>query len=110
MLCYVMFKGRDFTIDEVYKRGGKGTKWANRQILWLGNGLGDILLQRLIRVRNAKESFFFFRNRFWKDARGRRDTFATGVVRASHARRPSLTLRFHPLGPDFSFDRSRACS
>ena len=44
MLCYVMFKGRDFTIDEVYKRGGKGTKWANRLILWLGNGLGDILL------------------------------------------------------------------
>ena len=53
--------------------------------------------------------FFLFRNRFWKYARGRRGIFATSGVLASHARRPSLTLRFDPLAPDFSFDRSEAC-
>ena len=40
MLCYVM------SLVEVYKRGGggKGTKQANRHILWLGNGLENILV------------------------------------------------------------------
>ena len=50
--------------------------------------------------------FFFFPNRFWIDTRGRRGIFATSGVLASHARRLSLTLRFHPLAPDFSFDRA----
>ena len=43
MLCYVMLKV-GISLVEVYKRGGKGTKWADRQILWPGNGLEDILL------------------------------------------------------------------
>ena len=51
--------------------------------------------------------FFFFHNMFSKDAKGRREIFAESA-RASHALRPSLTLRFHPLVPNFWFDRSRA--
>jgi len=43
MLCYV--KGHaGILLVEAYKRGGKGTKRANRHILWLGNGLEDILV------------------------------------------------------------------
>ena len=45
MLCYVMLCQRvGISLDEVYKRGGKGTKLANRQISWLENGLEDILV------------------------------------------------------------------
>ena len=45
MLCCVMLCLRvGISLVEVYKRGGKGTKQPNRHILWLGNGVENILV------------------------------------------------------------------
>ena len=65
------------------------------------------LLKQCYVCRLENRSGLFCHNRFCKDAKERREIFAKSA-RASHPLTPSLTPRFHPLVPVFSFNRSRA--
>ena len=65
------------------------------------------LLKQCYVCRLENRSGLFCHNRFSKDAKERREIFAKSA-RASHPLTPSLTPRFHPLVPVFSFNRSRA--